>query len=284
MKKLLLSFFLFMQLYLIAQPGSNDTTFNITDKGANTQGARDIRTFIQLKDGSTIIGGLFDTYNDGGGMFRIGLLKPDGTPAPSSFGVTGRSDMVNVIAASDDEKRIYFNYTYQQNSYIVLTDSKGNRNSNFFTGNPDFPFESGFYGRVYTLTPLPNGKVLVGGSLFKYNSDNVRSLLVLDSTASIDNSFNNGGFGPSYGDVNTSVLLNDGKILIGGEFKEYNSNKKYKFFAPLSSNGQLDVSFNSGGSGPDSTVKKILVQDDGKIIIIGEFKSYNGISINRIAR
>jgi len=47
--------------------------------------------------------------------------------------------------------------------------------------------------------------------------------------------------------------------------------------------GSLDTSFDPG-SGTTDEVKSIAIQSDGKIIIGGSFTSYNGITVNRIAR
>ena len=38
------------------------------------------------------------------------------------------------------------------------------------------------------------------------------------------------------------------------------------------------------GTGANATITKLLLQPDGKIIVVGNFTSYNGTSINRIVR
>jgi uncharacterized delta-60 repeat protein len=45
----------------------------------------------------------------------------------------------------------------------------------------------------------------------------------------------------------------------------------------------LDTSFDQG-TGPNASVNALVLQDDGKVIIAGEFTSVNGISCNHVAR
>lgn len=47
--------------------------------------------------------------------------------------------------------------------------------------------------------------------------------------------------------------------------------------------GELDTTFNPG-TGASNTVRAVALQSDGKIIIGGEFTTYNGIAASRIAR
>lgn len=57
-----------------------------------------------------------------------------------------------------------------------------------------------------------------------------------------------------------------------------------KNIARLNSDGSLDATFNTAGSGPSQGVFSIAQQNDGKILIAGGFTSYDGISRGRIAR
>ena len=57
----------------------------------------------------------------------------------------------------------------------------------------------------------------------------------------------------------------------------------------MNTNGTLDTTFNSGTgvksiNTTNPTVKSTTIQNDGKIIIGGDFTSYNGTDKNRIAR
>ena len=49
-------------------------------------------------------------------------------------------------------------------------------------------------------------------------------------------------------------------------------------FKTKAQDGLSDATFNSGGAGASSTVSAIAVQTDGKILIGGNFTTYNGVS------
>ncbi len=82
--------------------------------------------------------------------------------------------------------------------------------------------------------------------------------------------------------INSTIIQNDGKILIGGNFTSYRGVLTNRI-ARINSDGTIDRLFNSG-LGANAAIYKISVQNDGKIIICGDFTKYNGVSINRIAR
>src|SRR3954465_9498281 len=82
--------------------------------------------------------------------------------------------------------------------------------------------------------------------------------------------------------VKTAVVLTDNKIVIGGGFTSYNGVTANKL-ARLNVDGKIDKSFNSG-LGTDGTINTIAVQLNFKMIIAGDFSSYNGWPVNKIAR
>ncbi len=69
----------------------------------------------------------------------------------------------------------------------------------------------------------------------------------------------------------------DGKILIGGVFTTYNGTSR-GYVARLNSDGSLDTGFLATGVGASGLVCSIAVQSDGKILIGGDFTTYNGTS------
>jgi uncharacterized delta-60 repeat protein len=104
----------------------------------------------------------------------------------------------------------------------------------------------------------------------------------------LDMSFNPGDIGNGNGDgannsIKSTIIQNDGKIIITGNFTTYNGILVNRI-ARLNSNGTLDLSFNNNGIGSDGVIQCVKLQSDGKIIITGDFTSFNGIAINRIAR
>ena len=99
------------------------------------------------------------------------------------------------------------------------------------------------------------------------------------------------GFDPNANSVIFAVVVQpDGKVLIGGQFTTLSPNGgaavPSHFIARLNPNGTLDTAFNPN---PNTYVRAIAVQADGKIVIGGDFTalSPNGgasVTRNSIAR
>ncbi len=89
------------------------------------------------------------------------------------------------------------------------------------------------------------------------------------------------GTGPD-GDVNAVAIQADGKILIGGAFRNVAGTGRAGI-ARLNADGTLDTSFNPG-AGTDFDVFVIALQPDGKILIGGDFSTFNTVSRNGVAR
>ena len=99
----------------------------------------------------------------------------------------------------------------------------------------------------------------------------------------LDTSFNPGnGAGGDYPGVLTIAIQPDAKIVIGGSFTLYD-NQPRSYIARVNADGSLDTSFDPG-SGADNGVESIVVQADGKIVLVGDFNSYNGVERHSIAR
>lgn len=107
-------------------------------------------------------------------------------------------------------------------------------------------------------------------------------------SGAVDTSFNT-----SYGFndiVNTVVPQSDGKVLVGGNFTAYNGVTANRIIR-LNSDGTQDTTFNMGTGFdyvPSSygavVVTSIVVQNDGKVLVGGNFSTYQGVSANGIVR
>ena len=93
-----------------------------------------------------------------------------------------------------------------------------------------------------------------------------------------------------FGPVNKVVVQPDGKTIMVGSFISFNGLSRNRI-ARLNTDGTLDTTFNvgTGATGPlvigqTIAINSLALQSDGKIIIVGNFRAYNGTSLNRIAR
>jgi|GEM_PF-3341225 len=111
-------------------------------------------------------------------------------------------------------------------------------------------------------------------------------LLLLSNTTfsqggAIDQSFNVGvGFND---DVYSLAIQSDGKILAGGYFTSYNTIQANRIIR-LNTDGTVDSTFGVG-MGFNQYVKKVHIQPNGKILVLGGFfTSFNGVPCNKIVR
>lgn len=79
--------------------------------------------------------------------------------------------------------------------------------------------------------------------------------------------------------LNSLAMQRDGKILIGGYDYGRGHISRYNL------NGSLDKSFTNLSSGEiNAPIEDIVVQNDGKILVSGQFTTYNGIASKGIVR
>lgn len=82
--------------------------------------------------------------------------------------------------------------------------------------------------------------------------------------------------------VESVAVQADGKIVVGGHFQAAGRPGR-PYLARLNSDGSLDASFDPG-TGPDDVVRVVFVQEDGKILVSGLFKTFDGKVRNHVAR
>lgn len=251
-----------------------DTSFN-TGTGFDDF----VRRVAVQPDGKIILAGNFTSFN-GTVADRITRLNSDGTK-DSSFAIgSGFNANIQTIALQADGKIIAGGmanfYNGISGSALVRLNSNGAKDTGYNVGL----FISGSYASVLALQG--DGKIIVGGNFNSYFGSPTNGIVRLNKVdGSIDTSFNT-GTGFSYSQVLALAFKPNGKIVAGGSFRTFNGNTS-RYIAVLNSDGSQDNSFTSG-TGFDSTIYTLAVQNDGKIIAGGNFSSYNGTASNKIIR
>jgi uncharacterized delta-60 repeat protein len=134
-----------------------------------------------------------------------------------------------------------------------------------------------------------DGKIIIGGrfratSGYYYPYFFYINLVRLNIDGAIDLSFFRGDPRLHDGDINSISLQSDGKIIISGNFtKHYDSQISRNRITRLNVNGTPDGTFNVG-TGANATINNSAIQSDGKIIIGGEFTSFNDFDKNYLTR
>ncbi|MGJ8697377.1 MAG: Calx-beta domain-containing protein [Verrucomicrobiaceae bacterium] len=127
-----------------------------------------------------------------------------------------------------------------------------------------------------TLTLALSG--IIGGKLDPDAS--LATISILDAGQRIEE-FAPGFFNTT---VEAIVPLADGKVIIGGNIGGAIGNVAPLFhIARLLPDGSVDTTFLTG-TGFNAPVETIVAQPDGKLLVGGDFTSYNGTSCNRLTR
>jgi len=205
-------------------------------------------------------------------------LTPSSTPWDFCYELDGGfNDQAEFVVEQNDGKLIFGGVftTYQGQSYnrIVRTESDGLIDETFVVG-------TGFDSDVYTLAIQPDGKILVGGFFNNYNGTPAGKIIRLNPDGSVDNSFETGtGFTFS---VFAITLQSDNKILVGGGFATYNGELRRKIIR-LNPDGSIDNTFTENTE-MNNIVFNIHLTLDNKIIVLGSFTLYSGLTYNNIVK
>jgi len=149
---------------------------------------------------------------------------------------------------------------------IVRLNTDGTIDNTFIVG-------TGVGGAVYDIALYTGGTILIAGSFQTYNGNSAKGLVKISSTGTYDSTFNTSiGFG--FNQVQTIAIQSDNKILVGGSFTSYNGTPSNRIVR-INSNASYDGTF-AIGSGFGSTVRDIVIQGDGKIMVGGQFNFFNG--------
>jgi uncharacterized delta-60 repeat protein len=251
--------------------GSIDETFDIGSGFTSF-----VQSIVLQADGKILVGGGFVSYN-GQSSSRIIRLNANGS-VDETFDIgSGFGNIVFSIALQSDGKILvggaFTSYNGETSNRIIRLNSDGSIDETFDIGN-------GFNSFVQSIALQSDGKILVGGVFSSYNGVSVNSIIRLNSDGSRDETFDIGNGFDSI--VQSIVLQSDGKILVGGWFSSYNGDSSRRIIR-LNTDGSIDETFDIG-NGFNNTVFSIALQSDGKILVGGNFSSYNGDSSNRIIR
>jgi uncharacterized delta-60 repeat protein len=155
-------------------------------------------------------------------------------------------------------------------------------------GSLDLTFSSalptaGGSDSVNALLNEPSGLTVVAGSFTNFNGSPVSHITRLNVNGSIDSSFipGAGANNPIFA-LAQNTVSGQRRIVIGGSFTFYNGISR-SGVAQLLDNGQLDTSF-SPSSGANGTIYAVAVQPDGKIVIGGDFTTFNSTPCPYLAR
>lgn len=139
---------------------------------------------------------------------------------------------------------------------------------------------NGLNGSCRSIALQPDGKILVAGDFTNVNGVERDRIARLNADGSLDLSFDP-GFGANAG-VRALALQADGKVLVGGMFTYFNGYCR-NHIVRLNADGSVDEDFNTG-NGFDGSVYAFLLQEDGRIVVGGDFFHLNGAIARGLVR
>jgi uncharacterized delta-60 repeat protein/prepilin-type N-terminal cleavage/methylation domain-containing protein len=255
--------------------GTRDSSFNI-GVGFNNPPA----SIIQQSDGKIVLGGDFTTYQGVAANYIIRLNSDGSRDNTFNIGTGFNSSVMSIIQQSDGKIVIGgFFTTYQGVSAngIIRLNADGSIDTSFNIG-------TGFNGTVNKVYQQSDGKIIIGGSFSTYQGVSTNRITRLNSNGSQDNTFN---IGTGFNNVPYAVIQqSDGKLVLGGTFTTYQG-AGANYIIRLNSDGSPDNTF-AIGTGFNNLlivpVRGIIQQSDGKLIIGGDFGTYQGVGANYIIR
>jgi uncharacterized delta-60 repeat protein/uncharacterized repeat protein (TIGR01451 family) len=224
------------------------------------------------------------------------------TGAPGSVDTTlqtgvGFNGVINALSLQPDGKLIAggaftFAGPYPLNQ-VARLNADGSVDSSFLYLQPG---SDGLVQTVLSQAPAAgqtNGSIMVAGSFAHFDGVPRNNIARLNTDGSLDETFNPGSGADNtiYTIVQTSLAAlatNQAPVsayLIGGAFVNFNGVSR-SGIARITATGQVDPNFNPGNgvTSTNGTVHAIAVQADGKVIVGGDFTSFNNFSFDHLVR
>lgn len=249
-----------------------------------------ISAILIQDDNKIVIGGYFGEYNWEAAR-NIIRLNPDGSrditfDTGTWFDGVGNW-RVNDIALQGEKILIwghFSNYNSEDVDWIVRLNHNGSLDKSFL-----WLRNTKLTGWIQSLVVLPDGSIIAWWYLSEYNEDGFNQIWLVKFTSEwkFDLNFAKNWLDWSYGSVNSVLLLQDGGLLAGGQFRNYGW-VKANWIVRLMSNGFIDRSFNKNGNWFDLSddnenhVSTIEPLPNGEIIVGWVFTRYNGEQVGNI--
>ncbi len=256
--------------HTLAGPGGWDQAYAPTIVG----GA--VNAMALQPDGKLLIGGAFTSVNGSRSRVRLARLFADGSLDPTFFNSgSGVANAVWCLALQKDNRIViggdFLFVNAIARTRVARLNTNGSVDGTFIPTNL-------INGSVLALAVQSDNKVVIGGSFAGGNFPSWNARLNADGTT--DTSFGC----VLNGEVNAIAIQTDGKIVIGGAFVTVNGTARNRI-ARLNTDGSLDTNFLSNPlGGANGRVRCLQIQNDGKILIGGDFTSFNSISRGYVAR
>ena len=257
------------------QAGKLDFAF---DPGGGANGA--IRCVYRTADGHIYIGGDFTVF-DAKDSSLVARLNSNGS-LDTSFSSTLPGNVFSLVQHPDGTVLVAGSFEL----YYCCAQSSGewthaiarlNAGGSFFRNDLLWRPQAGADGSIYSIAIRGDGRLMIGG-IFSSRVYNLHDNGLPDNNTVNTMGVSGGGMPAVY----AVAFDQDGNGLAGGSFTRASSSSLNNL-ARFNGLGFVDPSFNPG-TGPNAAVRAIESRTDGRMLIGGDFSSFNNIGRMRIAR
>jgi uncharacterized delta-60 repeat protein len=208
-------------------------------------------------------------------MWGIARLNTDGT-LDTTFEFVPTGDVETIAVQGDGRILIGGGFSSTvgfPRNHIARLNGDGSLDMSFDPG-------SGASSNVMTAAVQGDGRIVIGGMFASYDGTARNRIARVNLDGGLDTSFDSGSGADDW--VRSVAIQPDGRVLVGGDFVSFNGEPASRFLR-LDPDGTLDSTF-AVGHGPDGQVSTVAVQGDGRVLIGGTFRTYDGVDRDRVAR
>ncbi|NDA68062.1 MAG: hypothetical protein EBY09_15720, partial [Verrucomicrobia bacterium] len=292
--------------YIYSASGSTqamDSVYHLTYTFAHVAGTVAIQfTATNLQNITNESWGLDNVSVVGGGT-QLGAPVPNnlylGSYSNATLTITN-DDVVDLVAGTADPlfsrgfgaNGPVYSLAFSSNNAVMVGGNFSTLNSArvaslarvFTNGLVDSTFNPGTgpNAAVYAVAtqPLYTNAVVIGGAFTSYNGTSRSYFARVFANGTVDPTYVPGaGFNAP---VRALAVQGDNSVLVGGDFTQVDG-QSYNRLVLIDTNGNVDATFNVG-TGANGTIRAIAVESDGSILVGGDFTTFNGLSLPRIAR
>lgn len=284
------------QNYAVLDPNGNVDEFFTKRASRYAAGGR-VRAIDIDTAGRAIIGGDFTSFSGGLNYNRIQRFNIDGSPDStfkSNVGTGANGSVYSICATRDGGALVAGQFTTWGGTAVsgfVKLNSSGVRDTTFQT-NIGTASGSNLVYQIKELIDANNGNTvgaIAVGTFTTWNGTTVNRVVKFNASGTRDTTFTT-NTGTAANLTIRTVAIDDtnewsnlAPVYLGGEFTTWN-NVSTNRIVKLSSAGAVDTTFQTNiGTGFNGQVNNIIPLRNNRILVVGDFTSFNNININRMA-
>jgi hypothetical protein len=255
--------------------GDVDTDF-VTGDGFAAGGFGPAVRAVYFDKTSILVGGGFTTYDGVASAYLAKLDSSDGSLDGLYAAYGAPNNQITSITKSGAGNYAmtgtFTTWGFLSRNRIVVLNSD-------YTINTGYSLGTGFNSASAQVIFDSSGKMYVIGNFSTYQGTTVNRICRINTNGSLDTGYSSGLNGQG-----ATIALNSAqdRVYLGGAFTEYNSTTANRIVATLT-NGSIDTGFDYG-TGFNSGVRKIKLDPDDKVIVLGGFTTYKSTTVNGIVR